>query len=303
MERVPREMSMDLSDYQREAQATDQLPVGDPNAMIVPLLGMAGEVGSLLAEYKKYLRDKDAHVLFPQQVAEELGDILWYLANTATKFHLDLASIAARNLAKTRDRWPPDGTDAPYQLLDEDFPPEEQLPRSFTVEISDSISSEGKGRITIAIDGVPAGDPLKDNAHDEDGYRFHDVFHLAHAAKLGWSPVLRGKLLRPNRKRRSIPEVDEVEDGGRAIVLDEAIVAYVWEYARRHRFLEGVTTVDYPVLKTIRQLTGGLEVAARSGHDWEEAIMAGYRVFREVRARRGGVLAVDLRARSIDLLR
>ena len=87
------------------------------------------------------------------------------------------------------------------------------------------------------------------------------------------------------------------------MVIDEAIVAYVWEYARRHRFLEGITTVDYPVLKTIRQLTDGLEVAARSAHDWEEAILAGYRVFRAVRARKGGVLAVDLRARSIELVR
>jgi hypothetical protein len=128
------------------------------------------------------------------------------------------------------------------------------------------------------------------------------VFHLANVAKLGWSPVVRGKLLRPSRKRRSAPDVDEVEDGGRAIVIDEAIVAYVWAYARRHRFLDGVTTVDYPVLKTIRQLTGGLEVAARSLHDWEEAILVGYRIFREVRARKGGVLTVDLSARSIDLV-
>jgi NTP pyrophosphatase (non-canonical NTP hydrolase) len=293
---------MELSDYQRQAQDTDQLPPGDPNAVIVPLLGMAGEVGSLLGEYKKYLRDKDAHMLFPDQVAEELGDILWYLANTAAKFGLDLAAIAAVNLAKARDRWPPDGTETEHRLFDEDFPAGEQLPRSFTAVIADSMTAQGKGRITLTIDGVPVGDPLQDNAYDEDGYRFHDVFHLAHAAKLGWSPVLRGNLLRPNRKRRSAPEVDEVEDGGRAIVIDEAIVAYVWEYARRHRFLDGVTTIDYPLLKTIRQLTGGLEVAARSAHDWEEAILAGYRVFRKVRARRGGVLAVDLRTRSIDLV-
>ncbi len=293
---------MNLTDYQQQAQATDQLPIGDPNAVIVPLLGMAGEVGSLLAEYKKYLRDKDAHVLFPTQLGEELGDILWYLANTATKFDLDLAAIAADNLAKTRDRWPPAGHAGPYRLFDDDFPAEEQLPRSFSAEIADSMGTEGKGRITLTIDDVPAGDPLQDNAYDEDGYRFHDVFHLAHAAKLGWSPVLRGKLLAPHRKRRSAPDIDEVEDGGRAIVIDEAVVAYVWEYARRHRFLGGVTTVDYPVLKTIRQLTGGLEVAARSAHDWEEAILAGYRIFRQVRERQGGVIAVDLRERSIDLV-
>jgi NTP pyrophosphatase (non-canonical NTP hydrolase) len=295
---------MNLAEYQEQARATDQAPPGDTNALIVPLLGMAGEVGSLLQEYKKHLRDGDAHLLFSTQVAEELGDILWYLANTATKFGLDLAEIATANLEKTRDRWPPSTTRAnPYQLLDSHFPGQEQLPRSFTAEIVEEITPEGNRRIILTIDGEPAGDPLKDNAYDDDGYRFHDVFHIAHAAMLGWSPVLRGKLLSPSRKRRSVPDVDEVEDGGRAIVLDEAIVAYVWEYARRHRFLDGVTTVDYPVLKTIRQLTSGLEVSVRSAHDWEEAILAGYRVFREIRARAGGVLFADLQARSIELVR
>jgi NTP pyrophosphatase (non-canonical NTP hydrolase) len=293
---------MNLTEYQEQAQATDQLPAGDPNATVVPLLGMAGEVGSLLVEYKKYLRDKDAHVLFPAHVAEELGDILWYLANTATKFGLNLNAIAAANLAKTRDRWPPAGSPENYRLFDDRFPEQEQLPRTFRADITDGLGPEGKPRITLTIDGVQAGDPLQNNAYDDDGYRFHDVFHLAHAAKLGWSPVLRGKLLTPGRKRRSDPEVNEVEDGGRAIVVDEAIVAYIWEYARRHRFLDGVTTIDYTVLKTIRQLTGGLEVAARTAHDWEEAILAGYRVFREVRTRGGGALAVDLRTRSIDVV-
>jgi NTP pyrophosphatase (non-canonical NTP hydrolase) len=293
---------MDLSDYQREAQATDQLPSGDPNDLIVPLLGMAGEVGSLLVEFKKHLRDGEAHTLFPDQMAEELGDVLWYVANTATKFDLDLSTIAEDNLGKTRDRWPTADDRRSYRLFDEEFPPEEQLPRTFVAEISDATSAGGRGRMTITIDDAPAGDALQDNAYVEDGYRFHDIFHLAHAAKLGWSPVLRGKLLSPKRKRASDSIVDEVEDGGRAIVIDEAIVAYVWEYARRHRFLEGITTVDYPVLKAIRTLTSELEVSQRTAHDWEEAILAGYAIFRKVNAQGRGRIAVDLRDRSIRLL-
>ncbi|MGH3430523.1 MAG: nucleoside triphosphate pyrophosphohydrolase family protein, partial [Mycobacteriales bacterium] len=231
---------MELGEYQREAQLTDQLP---PEDRVVPLLGMGGEVGSLLSEYKKWLRDGDAHVLFAEQISEELGDILWYLANAATKFNLDLDTIAAQNLVKTRDRWPPDGSEPVYRLFDEANDAAEQLPRQFTAEISEQTGGEGNSRILLTIDGVQAGDSLQDNSHDHDGYRFHDVFHLAHAAKLGWSPVLRGKLLKrvhenpPDRKRRSDPEVDKVEDGGRAIVIDEAVVAYVWEYARRHKFL------------------------------------------------------------------
>ncbi len=296
---------MELGKYQREAQKTDQLP---PDDKVVPLLGMGGEVGSLLSEYKKWLRDGEAHVLFPAQIAEELGDILWYLANAASKFDLDLDVIAAKNLAKTRDRWPPDGSEPVYRLFDDGLDPAEQLPRQFTAEIHEEPAPDGKARMLLAIDGEPAGDSLQDNSHDPDGYRFHDIFHLAHAAKLGWSPVLRGKLLKrpdqqpPHRKRQSDPEINEVEDGGRAIVIDEAIVAYVWEYARRHRFLAGVSTVDYEVLKTIKQLTGGLEVGARSSHQWEEAILAGYEVWRQVNERRQGVIVVDLVERRIQLV-
>jgi NTP pyrophosphatase (non-canonical NTP hydrolase) len=290
---------MDLGEYQRRAQRTDQMAPGD---RIVPLLGMGGEVGSLLAEYKKWLRDGEAHALFPEQIAEELGDILWYLANAATKFDLDLEEIAADNLAKTTARWPPEGLELLYQLFDEAFPPTEQLPRRFTAEIRDEVGSSGQARMSLTIDGRPAGDSLRDNSRDADGYRFHDIFHLAHAAKLGWSPVVRGNLLTPSRKRKSNPETDDVDDGGRAIVIDEAIVAYVWEYARRHRFLDGVTTVDYQVLKTIGQLTSGLEVAARTPHQWEEAILCGYGIWREVNARAGGVLEVDVAERRIELV-
>ena len=117
---------MEIREYQQQAQLTDQLP---PDDKVVPLLGMGGEVGSLMAEYKKWLRDGEAHQLFPEQIAEELGDILWYLANAAAKFGLDLDTIASANLAKTQDRWPPDGSEPVYRLFDEDYGIAEQVPR------------------------------------------------------------------------------------------------------------------------------------------------------------------------------
>jgi NTP pyrophosphatase (non-canonical NTP hydrolase) len=292
---------MELHEYQEIAKETDQFSPSDPNATVIPLLGMAGEVGSLLEEYKKWLRDGKAHELVAEHFEDELGDILWYLANTASKFDLDLSVIAEKNIEKTRDRWPPAGSEPPYHLLDEGLDPAEQLPRKFVATFSDEIDSDGREVMALTIDGVPAGNTLRDNAHDDDGYRFHDVFHLAHAAKLGWSPVLRGKLLDPNRKRKSIPRTDDVDDGGRAIVIDEALVAYVWEYARRHTFLEGITTVDYPVLKTIKLLTSGLEVSVRSAHQWEEAILTGYRAWRVIREQGGGTVRVDLEHQTIEV--
>ncbi len=290
---------MEIGEYQIQAQLTDQLLAED---RVVPLLGMAGEVGSLLTEYKKWLRDGDAYQLFPEQIAEELGDILWYLANAATKFGLGLDAIASANLAKTQDRWLPRMEEFAFQLFDEDCVADEQLPRRFTVKVGEEQDSDAKISVQLRIDDKPAGSLLRDNSHEEDGYRFHDIFHLAYAAKLGWSPVLRGVLLSPGRKRRSDSKVDEVEDGGRAIVIEEAIVAYVWEYARRRKFLEGLNTVDYEVLRTVKLLTSGLEVRARSLHQWEEAILAGYTIWRLVNSRKQGLISVDLIARNIELL-
>jgi NTP pyrophosphatase (non-canonical NTP hydrolase) len=293
---------MELRTYQAAAVATDQLPAGSENDVIVPLLGMAGEVGSLLVAHKKFLRDGPSHRLFNDEVAEELGDILWYLSNIASKFGLELDDIAAANLRKTRERWPaprPEGSGLfPAPLLDDNYPTAEQFPRRFTAEIRQVGVEEGKPRITFAVDGRQIGNELKDNSYVDDGYRFHDVFHLAHVAHLGWSPVVRGLM---GRKRKSNPEVDEVEDGGRAIVIDEAIVAYVFDYARRHNFLEGVESLDYHLLKTIRSLTNGLEVSVQATRDWEEAILTGYRLWRQIRADGGGMIEVDLVERRMTL--
>src|SRR5438477_559306 len=97
---------MDFSEYQRLALRSDKTG-GDPTkSLMVTLLGLAGETGSLLAEYKKWLREGDAYKPFMDQVAEELGDILWYIANLASKLKHDMGDIAAENIAKIEERWP-----------------------------------------------------------------------------------------------------------------------------------------------------------------------------------------------------
>jgi hypothetical protein len=180
-------------------------------------------------------------------------------------------------------------------FFDAGFPPEEQLPRHLSVIISEADDS-CKPVIYLTVDGNPVGDVLQDNSYQDDGYRFHDVFHLAHAAILGWSPVVR-KILAC--KRKANPEVDAVEDGGRARVVEEGIAAFVFDYARKNNFLAGVTTVDYSLLKIIKSLTSGLEVSVRSTHEWEIAILEGYKAWRAIRASRGGTIRIDLIDRSI----
>ena len=140
---------------------------------------------------------------------------------------------------------------------------------------------------------------LTDNAYDPDGYRFHDVFHFAYAAVLGWSPITRALL---RRKRKSRPLLDEVEDGGRAAVIEEGVAALAFNYARRHRMLVGVSTLDFQLLRTIKDMTSHLEVSQCTTGEWERAILQGFKVWRAVLAARGGRIAINLDQRSIDYL-
>lgn len=291
---------MDFNSYQKEALRTDRVPArdgaDDAASLIVPMLGLAGETGQLLSEYKKHLRDGEAHRLFKERASEELGDLLWYIANVASKFDLSLSDIAAANLAKVKQRW---ATERAEPLsFDATLPEGERLPRQFEVELID-VEGDARQRVRVLIDGKPFGAELTDNAYDPDGYRFHDVFHFAYAAVLGWSPITR-TLLR--RKRKSRPLLDEVEDGRRAAVIEEGVAALAFDYARRHRFLEGVATLDFQLLRTIKDMTSHLEVRQCTTGELEQAILQGFDVWPAVLAARGGRIAVDLDARRITFL-
>lgn len=280
--------------YQEQAAATDKSPQDDLLANTVPLLGLAGEVGSLLTEYKKFLRDGSKYRPFQDQLAEEIGDVLWYLATIARKSGLDLEDIAHENLAKLQERWPQEHTSAPW-FYDESFASSEQLPREIRVVFSE-ITANGRTMLQMVTPAGSLGDPLTDNAHTDDGYRFHDVFHLTNAVMLGWSPVSR-KLI--GCKRKSAPRVDEVEDGARAAVTEEAISALIFGVARDYSFFDGVETVDFELLRTIKTMTRPFEVRSRTYRDWEHAILAGYRVWRQMVEHRGGVFVGDAFAKTV----
>jgi NTP pyrophosphatase (non-canonical NTP hydrolase) len=287
---------MDLDDYQYKALASDQRPTGD-DAVIIPLLGLAGEAGTLLSEYKKRLRDGGSHAEYELQVAEELGDLLWYVSNLASKFDLSLSEIAEANLCKVNDRWNPDHRSHP-PLFDGPFGEFEQLPRVFSVCFS-QVSGEGRMRAIATYDGRPFGSPLTDASKVEDGYRFHDVLHLAFATYLAWSPVTRRNVA---RKRRSNPEIDEDQDGGRAIVVEEAAAAHAYAYARRHNLLDGINAVDFETLRTIRDITKPFEVSVRTSVEWQTAIVEGFRIFRLLLLNGGGTVNCNLVSRTMEFV-
>jgi len=129
---------------------------------------------------------------FKKQISKEVGDILWYLANLASFYKLRLDFVAFDNLEKIRtihDLGKPN-------YFDKNFPSTEKFPRKFRIKFVEE-KKDGQPFVNMYMNGKILGNTLDDNAQTEDYYRFHDVFHLAYVAILGWSPTIR-KLL--NRK-------------------------------------------------------------------------------------------------------
>ncbi|MFJ3498829.1 hypothetical protein ACIPPJ_35390 [Streptomyces sp. NPDC086091] len=116
---------------------------------------------------------------------------------------------------------------------------------------------------------------------------------------MGWSPVSRFLL---GCKRRSRPGIDEAEDGGRAIAIEEGISALVFSYASRHHYFENVRHVDHELLITIDHMTAHLEVSVLRAADWEKAIMTGYAAWRQLRKHGGGRLELDLDAQTLTFI-
>ena len=362
-----------LSEYERAIIPTDRFP----DAEVTPiLLGLFGEVGSVMSTSKKLHREKSAFSGYMRDVEEELGDTLWYVAALCRRLKISLSdlfsevldghgytiSVAANgdpngpvakvistadlapldsillrlgeqsarllcmdmdpakakplllefiriyieavqasrvsfaavlngNIAKTIGRFiAPSPDDLPD--FDADFPEEEQLPRKFEIEIT----QRADGRSYLRWHGVFIGDPLSDNIGDPDGYRFHDVFHFANAAVLHWSPTFRALI---KHKRKSKKNVDEAQDSGRAIVIDEGLSAYIFSHAKSLNFFEEQDSISFDLLKAVQNFVRGYEVERCPLHLWENAILQGYDVFRQMRKNSGGIVIGNRNERTL----
>ena len=96
---------MNFNDYQKLAATTAAYPnVG--NNYVYTAIGLAGEVGEVMNKIKKIQRDNanilDENVL--QAVKEEMGDVLWYLAQLSTEFKFSLEDVAQTNIKKLASR-------------------------------------------------------------------------------------------------------------------------------------------------------------------------------------------------------
>ena len=268
------------SEVQKLDKLADRPPRAGDNDAMNDAFTLGGGGGALLATLQQKI---DNNV-----VASQLDTIWRALLRIVSALRINLHKAAQENLKKTQSRWPPVREFVP--LFDDDFDEEEQLPRTLDVGFR-QIERGDKQVVLLHCNGLNLGDRLTDNIDHPDFYRFHDIFHLAHAAYLGWSPIMRALL---NCKRKSDPRVDENQDGARARIIEEAVVAIVFSRAKETRFYDGIDHVDYDLLKTISEFVRGFEVEKIPLWQWNEAIRNGYRIFRDLRANGGGTVTVDL---------
>jgi NTP pyrophosphatase (non-canonical NTP hydrolase) len=96
---------MTFKEYQDRAVETAIYGAG--NAIIYPALGLANEAGEVLGKIKKVLRDKNGDFTNLDTriaIADEIGDVLWYMAALCKDIEVPLESIAQRNIEKLLDR-------------------------------------------------------------------------------------------------------------------------------------------------------------------------------------------------------
>lgn len=93
---------MDFKTYQTKANST---AIYDSKfSILYPTLGLAGEAGEVAEKVKKIIRDNKQIVDEKEDIAKELGDVLWYIAAIGRDIGYSLEVIAEMNLEKLADR-------------------------------------------------------------------------------------------------------------------------------------------------------------------------------------------------------
>ncbi len=301
-EDFPNTKEMTFDHYQKLAFLTARTEGRDLLEVCLAVLAQLGaellreKLPEIELELNKNVADRHVNVL--------LGEIAWHLSAVASLMRLSLNTAVDKNVEKVSFR---SNRQSPTKLHDEDRKEGERFPRRMEI----SFISIGPKQSRMYLNGKRLGDDLTDNAYDDDGYRFHDVFHLANVAHLGWSPVLR-RLMGRKRKSRD-DQVDEVEDGARAAIVEEVVLKAI--HSEGVRLARGfgphdpktivqtfptAAQVSFRFLKTLRTFVDGLEAAKNQYWEWEGAILEGASAYYQLRIAKQGTVTVDMEKRTLS---
>ena len=95
---------MTVNEYQKLAMTTLNPALDKKDVLINGVMGLCGESGEAIDLVKKWLAQ--GHELDKEKLAKELGDIAWYLAETATALDLNLEDVFQANIDKLKKRYP-----------------------------------------------------------------------------------------------------------------------------------------------------------------------------------------------------
>ena len=92
------------NEYQKLAMVTLNPELRKQDVLINAVMGLCGESGEAIDIVKKHLHQ--GHELDKKKLAAELGDIAWYLAETAFALDIPLEDIFRGNIDKLKRRYP-----------------------------------------------------------------------------------------------------------------------------------------------------------------------------------------------------
>lgn len=99
---------MTINEYQKLAMRTSNKNLTTVEHITNGALGLAGESGEVADLVKKWTMQ--GHIIDSEHLKKELGDICWYIAETATAIGCSMEEIMQMNIDKLRERYP-DGFD------------------------------------------------------------------------------------------------------------------------------------------------------------------------------------------------
>lgn len=95
---------MTINEYQSLAMTTLNPALSKKDVLINGVMGLCGESGEAIDIVKKHLAQ--GHELDREGLIKELGDVAWYLAETATALDVSLEDVLQGNIDKLKKRYP-----------------------------------------------------------------------------------------------------------------------------------------------------------------------------------------------------